>query len=704
MNAPVRSRMLRELVIDSFAGGGGASEGIRIALGRDPDIAVNHDPAALAMHRANHPGTHHLVQDVAVVDAVGLCDGLPAGMLWMSPDCTDHSKAKGSAPIRDGDRTTRGIGWAIVGWVKALPMWQRPRVVFLENVEEYEDWGPLLPNGKRDPARKGETFRQFVAAWRALGYKDIEWRQRRAWVDGAGTIRNRLYMVMRRDGEPIVWPEPTHGNPNDEVDSALIADGSLTPWVPVADGLDFNLPCPSIFDTSAEIKALYGLRAKRPLAVNTMARVAKGVKRRVLDAPRPFLVKVNHSSSLYDAARDRPLDAPLSAATGKRDDALVAPLVAYAQHGGGDRPILSPGQTITASPKDQNQVITAFMAPRLQEKPGDDPRSRPVDIPAATIPASDSLPGHMVAAHIARQFGNSVSNEAGAPSGTLLASGDGKSQLVATYIAQQNDGPRQGTSSRPSGEPLSTVTQTGSQQTLIAASMMTMRNSGCPDSPADQPGRTLVADGAAETLIAASMMTIRGSDRRDSGSDEPGRTASAQGNHNALIRMPLMTVYYGADDDGASVDEPSRTETAKPRFGLAEVLATAPPFGPEHFAKARLVAEFMREHGCWGGGEFVTMEVDGVTVVLVDIGLRMLTPRERFNAQGFRPDYIIDHGIDEHGHRVPFTLEQQGYMCGNSVCPPVAAALVAANYRPREVTAPVRYQGEDLPLFMEAAE
>lgn len=266
---------MRELVIDSFAGGGGASEGIKIALGRDPDIAVNHDAAALAMHRVNHPNTRHLIQDVAVVDSVGLCAGQPVGMLWMSPDCTDHSKAKGAAPNRDGINT-RGIGWAIVGWVKALAPWQRPRVVFLENVEEYVDWGPMLDGRKRCPHRKGETFRAFVDAWRALGYHNIEWRLRRAWKDGAGTIRNRLYMVMRRDNEPIVWPEPTHGNPNDPADAARIADGELKPWVPVADCLDFTLPCPSIFETVAEIKLKHGVRAKRPLAPKTMARVAKG--------------------------------------------------------------------------------------------------------------------------------------------------------------------------------------------------------------------------------------------------------------------------------------------------------------------------------------------------------------------------------------------------------------------------------------------
>lgn len=516
---------MMELVIDSFAGGGGASTGIRMALGRDPDIAINHDPLALAMHRINHPGTRHMVQDVATVDSVSMCAGLPIGMLWMSPDCTDHSKAKGAAPRRDGERTTRGIGWAIVGWVRALPAWQRPRVVFLENVEEYVDWGPLLPNGKRCDRLKGTIFELFIGAWRAMDYTRIEWRTRRAWISGSGTIRRRLFVILRRDGEPIVWPEPTHGNPNDPEASARIAVGELEPWVTAADSIDFSLPCPSIFETAEEIRAKWGVRAKRPLADKTEARIAKGVRRHVLDAARPYLVKVNHTHR--DEARDRGIDLPLSALTGKRDDALVAPVVTYAQQGGRSRAADAPLHTITASPKDQN----------------------------------------------------------------------------------------------------------------------------------------------------------------------------------ALVSAPLMTVYYGTDADGAAVSEPMRTDTAKPRFGLVDALATVPPFGPEHEARARQVADFLRRHGCWDGGDLVTFEVAGATLVLVDLGMRMLTPRERFNANGFPRDYIIDRGLDEAGNVVRFSLEQQGHMCGNAVCPTEAAALVAANYRPRDVAAPRRpRETAQASLFQEAAE
>ncbi|MFG1376146.1 DNA cytosine methyltransferase [Xanthobacter autotrophicus] len=691
-----------ELVIDSFAGGGGASTGIRMALGRDADIAINHDPLALAMHRVNHPGTRHMVQDVATVDSVSMCAGLPIGMLWMSPDCTDHSKAKGAAPRRDGDHTTRGIGWAIVGWVKALPKWQRPRVVFLENVEEYVDWGPLREDGKRCPVRKGETFKEFVAAWKALGYGNIEWRQRRAWWSGSGTIRRRLYMVMRRDGEPIVWPERAFGNPANAEDAARIAAGQMRPWVTAADNLDFSLPIPSIFDSREAIKRKLGINAKRPLAPKTGARIAKGVKRHVLAAARPFLVKVNHTAR--DEARDRDIGLPLTSTTGKRDDALVAPVIAYAQQGGAVRSPTDPLHTITASQKDQNVLIAPILAgcggragqseprpgdapvltqtakadlclvapylvPRYGERTGQEPRTYPVDRPSPT-PVPSGNEGSLALVHLSRQFGASVGSAAGEPAGTVTAGGGGKSALVSAFVAQHNDGPRGGAAGHPADKPVSTITTTGSQQ----------------------------------GLVAAHMLTLRGTDRRDASAEEPLRTDSAKGQHHAVVSLPLLTVYYGNEEDGAPVDAPGRTETTRDRFGLVDARAMVPPFGPEHEARAREVADFLRAHGCWDGGEVVTVEIDGATFVIVDICMRMLTPRERYNANGFPRDYIIDHGLDEDGKVVRFTLEQQGHMCGNAVCPTEAEALVRANYVPRAVVAPRRRDCGQPSLFQEAAE
>lgn len=691
---------MHELIVDSFAGGGGASTGIELALGRSPDIAVNHDRIALAMHRANHPQTRHMLQDVATVDAVGMCQGRPIGMLWMSPDCTDHSKAKGAAPRRDGDKTTRGIGWAIYGWVKAMPKWQRPRVIFLENVEEYVDWGPLLPDGKRCPKRKGETFKAFVGAWRALGF-NVEWRERRAWWSGSGTIRKRLYMVMRSDGEPIVWPEATHGNPNLPADALRIDAGDLKPWVTIAECIDWSLPVPSIFDTAPQIKAKLGLHAKRPLAPKTLARVAKGVERYVLKAAKPFVVSVAHGDS--GGRRTYPLSEPgRTVVAGGNGDALATPYMAYAQQGGGLRSAEAPAQTFTASAKDQNVVVTSFVT----------------KFRTGAVGHRADEPVHTITAHSSETHGGGA-----APLG------------IVTPVFVGCGGRAGQSAPRPADAPA--LTQTAKVDLCVAAvSMMTMRNSGAPCSSPEQPGRTLVANGAGETvvatflaqhntglighdvekpistivnkgctqqIVAAQMLSLRGSDRRDAPADEPGRTESAGGTHNAVVSLPLMTAYYGEGSVGGRADAPNRTETVKPRFGLAEATALAPPFTPEHEARAREVAEFLRAHGCWHGGEFVVIVIDGQDFVLVDIGMRMLTPRERYNANGFPRDYIIDHGVDSDGSAIRFTLEQQGHMCGNAVCPTEARALVAANFQPRDRARPGK-PVEPLPLFLQAAE
>lgn len=655
-----------ELVIDSFAGGGGASEGIRAALGRDPDIAVNHDPMALAMHRMNHPGTRHLVQDVLVVDSVSMCAGQPIGMLWMSPDCTDHSKAKGGPPRRGAD-STRGLAWAIVGWVKALPKWQRPRVIFLENVEEFAHWGPLTADGKRCPIQKGVIFKQFVQAWRDLGYPDIEWRERRAWKAGAPTIRKRLYMIIRRDGEPIAWPEAGFGNPNDPADAPRIAAGELQPWKTAASHvIDFSLPCPSIFDTSEEIKRKFGIRAVRPLAEKTMLRVARGVMRYVVNSPRPFIVRTDMTSA---AERNgvHGVDEPLRTMTTAGSFALVTPVITHAQQGGRNRTADAPLHTICASEKDQNSVVSAVLVgcggragqsepqsgetpvltqtgkpdlcvavpvlvPRYGEREGQEPRAMHADQPLPTVvPTGNGA--SLAAVSLQRQFGASIGGAADEPTGTVTAGGAGKTAVVAAFLAQHNGG-WNGRTGHEVTEPVSTLSTSGAQQ----------------------------------QVVAASMVNLRGSDRRDAPADEPVRTVSAGGTHAAAVYAFLIK-YFGNEDDGHGIDQPLGTVTTRDRCGL------------------------------------VTVNVEGEPYVIVDIGMRMLTPRERFNAQGFRPDYIIDRGLLEDGSTVLFTLEQQGRMCGNSVCPPEAEALVRANYRPREVVAPSnRKPPLGMPLFMEAAE
>jgi len=286
---------MREIVVDNFAGGGGASTGIEIAIGRSVDIAINHDPAAIAMHRANHPTTEHYTEDVWKVDPVEACAGRPVALAWFSPDCKHHSKAKGGKPV---DKHIRGLAWVAVRWAKKV----HPRVIMLENVEEFMDWGRLDANSRPDPRYKGETFRRFIHQLERQDYH-VEYRLLRACDYGAPTIRKRFFLIARCDGQPIRWPEPTHGDP----DGLEVLAGLKKPWVPVADVLDFTLPCPSIFATSEEIMEQYGIRAVRPLSEKTMARIARGVEKFVLNNSKPFLIQYHDSTEFRGQGVDKPL-------------------------------------------------------------------------------------------------------------------------------------------------------------------------------------------------------------------------------------------------------------------------------------------------------------------------------------------------------------------------------------------------------------
>ena len=280
--------MAREIIVDNFAGGGGASTGIEIAIGRSVDIAINHDPQAIAMHRANHPSTEHYTEDVWKVDPVEACAGRPVALAWFSPDCKHHSKAKGGKPV---SKHIRGLAWVAVKWAKQV----HPRVIMLENVEEFMDWGRLDANNRPDHRYKGETFRRFVRQLEKQGY-EVQYRLLRASDYGAPTIRRRFFLIARCDGRPIRWPEPTHADP----DGLEVQAGLKKTWVPVADVLDFSLPCPSIFATSEEIWREYGIRAVRPLSEKTMRRIAHGIMKFVVNNPRPFIVRYQYDNEPED--------------------------------------------------------------------------------------------------------------------------------------------------------------------------------------------------------------------------------------------------------------------------------------------------------------------------------------------------------------------------------------------------------------------
>lgn len=583
-----------EMIIDSFAGGGGASTGIELALGRSPDVAINHDAEALALHRANHPETLHLNSNIYHVDPLDVTKRRKVGLMWASPDCKDFSKAKGGTPVR---RHIRGLAWTVVLWIERA----RPRVIILENVEEFQQWGPVIegPKGAMpDPARRGETFAEWVAAIKKHGYK-IEWRELRACDYGAPTTRKRLFVIARCDRRPIVWPETTHGAPDDP---DVIA-GKKLPWVTAAEIIDWSEPCPSIFDTSVEIMAKFGVRAVRPLADNTMARIGKGVWRYVIRAAKPFTIRTDHSSAKTAGVHN--IDEPIRTVTGAGGLALIAPHFSAAQHGGSMRSADEPLHTVTASPKDQNQVVAAhLMTMRNAGKPFNE-----ADKPTHTITAGGAGLSLVAASMVQTGYGEREGREPraldpGAPLGTVVAGG-GKHAAVAAFLAQHNAGPRPGAPGHDAREPVSAVTASGSQQ----------------------------------AVVSAGLMNLKGSDRRMSDVEDPAPTVTATGNHVAEVRAFLMK-YYGVDQD-PRLEEPLSTVTTKDRFGI--------------------------------------VMVDGEPYQITDIGMRMLTPRELFKAQGFPEGYEIATGVFEDGTRKPLTKTAQVRMVGNSVCPPIAAALVGAN-------------------------
>ena len=741
--------------MDSFAGGGGASNGIRIALHQldyqghlpaghplDVDFAVNHDDAALCMHAANHPDTIHLpvnVWQVSMRETLG--DDL-FGLLWLSPDCRDHSSAKGG-PITS--RAVRDLAWVAVKWLKELPDWQRPWIICLENVSAFAKWSPLIEraDGKgfeRDPERIGWTFHQFVHALSRFGYS-IGWKEIVACEHGDPTIRKRLKMVARRDGLPVVWPDPTHGDPK----SDAVKAGELQPWPVAADIIDWSLDCPSIFMTKEEGREYTkrtGKRVIRPLATKTNARLAYGVKRHVIAAgDDAFVVTCNHSGDGFRgqglgepfatvaSSRDahglvvphvavfrgdsigKPVTAPLPTPTAnsfiKRPGGAAplgvvqtsaAPFVSRGQHGGGNRAASNPLHTIAASDGDQNQIVSAALAPFVAQNNGDRKQSgveyvkagRPADAPlgAATTQSAQSL----VVPYLVPRYGErdgqdprSIAIDRAMP--TPVPDGN-QGSLAAVYLAQHNTG-EEGHDAR---RPVSTIVQKGCTQGVVAASMIEMY--GRSDArPADEPSSAITPK-SPQGLVAASMLSLKGSDRRDGSCEDAHPAICAGGQHSALVTLPLMTAYYSTGGQHARVDVPSLTVPTKARFGLTHVDASPPPLTEAQWERARQVAEFLREHGCWDGGEVVTLLIRGVWYVIVDIGMRMLTPRELARAQGFPDSHILDPIFNGK----PLSETQQRHKIGNSVCEKSAAAVIVANYRP-----PLEW-GVDAAPVLEAAE
>lgn len=537
-----------ELIVDNFAGGGGASTGIEMATGISVDIAINHDPEAIRMHKANHPSTKHYCENVWAVDPVEACAGHPVGLAWFSPDCKHFSKAKGGKPK---DKNIRGLAWVALRWAGLV----RPRVIMLENVEEFKTWGPLNRNHRPIKSKQGVTFEKFVQQLHRLGYQ-VEHRELVAADYGAPTMRKRLFLIARCDGEPIVWPEPTHG----KADSEAVKAGLLKPYVGAYTQLDFSLPCPSIFDTAEEIKEKYGIRAVRPLAPKTMERIARGLKKFVLENPEPFIIQCNHGGE----RRPQDIREPMPTITGKHGYGVVEPyLVQIGQTGftaDRSKDVREPLTTIVS--KNEHCLISPTLIQYHSETAKGEVRGQKLDEPIMTVDGSN-------------RYG-----------------------LVTSFIQKYYGGNYQGNGSDIK-EPLHTITTL--ERNAICAATLIQMNNNCD-------GRDIT---------------------------EPIPTITAGDGHFGEVRAFLIK-YYG-QGIGQDIEEPLDTVTSRDRFGLVTIA--------------------------------------GIDYQIVDIGLRMLEPKELYGCQGFPDDYIIDH--DYTGKTYP--RSEQVRRCGNAVCPPIPAALVSAN-------------------------
>lgn len=533
-----------EIIVDNFAGGGGASLGIEMALGRSPDIAINHDVEAIAMHRANHPKTRHYCESVWKVDPVEACGGRPVGLAWFSPDCTFFSKARGGKPV---ERKSRCLAWVVIRWARKV----KPRVIILENVEEFQQWTVVMPDGQPCPRRKGMTFRRWKTTLENLGY-EVKYRELRACDYGAPTIRKRLFVVARCDGLPIEWPDPTHGDPKKIGRSWF--DRDLKPWRTAAECIDWSIPCPSIFER------------ERPLAENTLRRIAAGIRRYVIEAKEPFIVNLTH----HGADRVEGLDEPF--------------------------------KTVTGANRGEKALRTPFVA-RIGQTNGNGKYTNDLRDPVTTITTKAE---HLIAIP------------------TLVQTGYGEREGQAPRVPGL-------------GKPLGTAVAGGQKHAMVSAFLAGVggRAGQSPERSVEVPYQTITAKADA-SLVTSHLVKLRGTCRDGQPVTEPMATISAQGTHIGEVRAFLL--QYNGRSVGSDLNEPVHTATTKDRMGL--------------------------------------VTIHGDEYVIADIGLRMLSPRELFRAQGFGDSYTIDPIVNGK----PLSKTAQVRMCGNSVAPPIAAAVARAQF------------------------
>ncbi len=574
-----------EIIVDNFAGGGGASTGIEIATGRLVALAVNHDPAAILMHKTNHPYTEHFQASVWDIDPVAVCRSRPVGLAWFSPDCKHFSKAKGAALV---DRKIRGLAWITLRWAAKV----RPRVIILENVEEFQTWGPVR---KGKPVKKlaGTTFRKFIDQLTELGYT-VEYRELIAADYGAPTSRKRFYMVARCDGKPIVWPKPTH--------SKTGADG-LPKWRSAAEIIDWSLPCLSIFDTKEEIKERYGLKAVRPLAKNTMRRIIRGVDKFTIRSGKPFIVQQKFQNAAQNI--EKPLTTVTAVGAHELCKPLLAPVTVTNTSNSVGGTVGAPVHTVTTA--GNQMLVTPFLAE-----------------------CNHSGGGHVAPVTDAHK--------------TITAKHTGG--IVAPALIQYHTEQTEHVRASGLGTPINTV-DASNRYGLTCANLVEYYTGGRPLDVQD-PMHTVTSHDR-EAVVAAHVVKFKG--------DDVGTSPSE----------PLQTVTASAGKKRAC---------SGGTFAVCKAYLAKMHGGDElgHWPEIRaLLNEFCGY--ALADDDVLLLEIGGALYYIADIGLRMLSPRELYNAMGFPPDYIIDRDYEGHEYK----KSAQVARCGNAVCPPVASALVRAN-------------------------
>ncbi|PWE37472.1 DNA cytosine methyltransferase [Pseudomonas prosekii] len=643
-----------EIVVDFFCGGGGAGTGLEMGLGRAVNVAKNHSPQAISMHTVNHPGAVHYTTDVFEGDPNTECGGKAVGWFHMSPDCTHHSQAAGGQPRK---RETRNLSWIGLKWAGK----KKPRVISLENVKQILQWGPLIAKRCKttgrvmkldgsiaepsevvpvhqqflvpDPKRRGQTWATFVAELEHLGYV-VEWRVIRACDFGAPTSRERLFMIARCDGEPVVWPAATH---------AKHPVKGQQKWRTAAECIDWTIPSKSIFDRP------------KPLAPATLRRIAKGMKKFVIDAADPFIVPIANWSGESVQSAHHPLRTVTSWPRGG-SFAMASPIIAPATHQGSDRinDPHAPLPTVTCA----NRGELTLISPVLVGAGGPEYSGKPVavDQPAGTLMTQNHRA--IAAAHLVKFRFADEGKALDEPLPTITSGGNyqrpagaAHAMGISTVFMAQMNGGFNTTDAKSIEDPMTTVTNTGSQQQLVTANLVHLRGN-CDARDTADPLHTISAGGTHHGLVTAFMERQFGASVGQA-VDEPAPTITAGGGGKsslvefqlspeveagALLVAAFLISYYGTENMSAA-DAPAPTITTKDRLGL------------------------------------VTVTIKGTPYVIVDICLRMLQPAELYKAQGFPADYIISHGADGK----PFTKTQQVHMCGNSVSPPPMAALARAN-------------------------